>query len=282
MRLFTLSLFILVVSMLGCSAENPVCSTNFCAIGEVFPRSELEDGQAFSEVDIDDSVIFATLIGGDVNTTPVGTTLPSDAVTLDDIVSDVASGGTTYTGKIVTMTATVALDASAFESKSAVTLVTNNEDVIFFIVSRDNPAKLANYKEGLSYTFDLFIRQIEPPLPSFPEYAVWADIPTEKVSVDFSTLVADVAVGGRGYIDKIVTFRAVVGSDQTVFDPSDTISLVTNEEDISFFVSNRTEGVSLMKKYRQGQTYQFTVFIRDIKPGLLDKGFNIWSHIVVE
>ena len=49
--------------MLGCSAENPICSTNFCAIGEVFPRSELEEGQAFSEVDIDDSVIFATLVG---------------------------------------------------------------------------------------------------------------------------------------------------------------------------------------------------------------------------
>ena len=83
MRLFTFSLFIIVViSMLGCSAENPICSTNFCAVGEVFPRSELEDGQAFSEVDIDDTVIFATLAGGDtpVQTTPVATTLPPDDV----------------------------------------------------------------------------------------------------------------------------------------------------------------------------------------------------------
>ena len=43
MRLFTLSLFIIVViSMLGCSAENPICSTNFCAVGEVFHVQNLK------------------------------------------------------------------------------------------------------------------------------------------------------------------------------------------------------------------------------------------------
>ena len=44
MRLFTFSLIVIaVVFMLGCSAENPVCSTNFCAVGEIFSRSELND-----------------------------------------------------------------------------------------------------------------------------------------------------------------------------------------------------------------------------------------------
>ena len=51
-----------LVPLLGCNAENPLCSTNFCAVGEVFPRSELGDRE-FSEVDIDDSVIFATFTG---------------------------------------------------------------------------------------------------------------------------------------------------------------------------------------------------------------------------
>ena len=74
MRFFTFSLFVIaVIFTLGCSAENPICTTNFCAIGEVFPRSELEDGQAFSEVDIDDSMIFARLVGG---TTPVPVKTP--------------------------------------------------------------------------------------------------------------------------------------------------------------------------------------------------------------
>ena len=45
MRLFAFLLIVIaVVSILGCSAENPICSTNFCAIGEVFPRSELSEG----------------------------------------------------------------------------------------------------------------------------------------------------------------------------------------------------------------------------------------------
>jgi len=99
MRFFTFSLFVIaVIFTLSCSAENPICTTNFCAVGEVFPRSELEDGQAFSEVDIDDSVIFATLAGG---TTPVKTTPPTlppgvESVELSTIVGDVAAGNTSY------------------------------------------------------------------------------------------------------------------------------------------------------------------------------------------
>lgn len=99
MKFFAFSLIVIAaVFMFGCSAENPICSTNFCAVGEVFPRSELEDGQTFGETGIDDSVIFATLVGGGppVETTPVATTLPPD---------DVAPGEYTFepvevTGKI--------------------------------------------------------------------------------------------------------------------------------------------------------------------------------------
>ena len=88
MKFYTFSLILIAILIfsIGCHTENPICSTNFCAIGEVFPRSELEDGQAFSEVDIDDSVIFATLAGGDtpVKNAPVATTLPFDDVTADE------------------------------------------------------------------------------------------------------------------------------------------------------------------------------------------------------
>ena len=98
MRFYIFLLIVIaVIFTLGCSAENPVCTTNFCAIGEVFPRSELEDGQAFSEVDIDDSVIFATLVGG---TTPVPVKTPHPStVGIDMIVADVANKGEKYLGK---------------------------------------------------------------------------------------------------------------------------------------------------------------------------------------
>ena len=40
----------LLILTIGCNAENPICTDNFCAIGEVFPRSELDTAD-FSEVD---------------------------------------------------------------------------------------------------------------------------------------------------------------------------------------------------------------------------------------
>lgn len=107
MKLFTFSLFVIaVIFTIGCNAENPVCTTNFCAIGEIFPRSELENGQAFSEVDIDDSVIFATLVGGTtpVETNPVVQTTDTNDVTIADIVADVASNGVNSSYKDQTVT----------------------------------------------------------------------------------------------------------------------------------------------------------------------------------
>ena len=37
-----LIVFAILILTIGCSAENPICTTNFCAVGEVFPRSELD------------------------------------------------------------------------------------------------------------------------------------------------------------------------------------------------------------------------------------------------
>ena len=92
--------------------------------------------------DIDDSVIFATLTGA---ATPAETIQPAldDSVTLADIVADVAAGGTIYAGKIVRITGTV---DDVFESGGMI-LVTNNEDVTFFVSNSENPELLIQYKE---------------------------------------------------------------------------------------------------------------------------------------
>ena len=63
MKYMTLILFaITIVTFAGCEAQNPICTDNFCFVGEAFPRSELEAGQPFDEVDIDDSIIFTKII----------------------------------------------------------------------------------------------------------------------------------------------------------------------------------------------------------------------------
>ena len=51
MKLFTFSLFVIaVVFSLGCSTENPLCSTNYCVVGEIFEKSDLEQGQAYDDL----------------------------------------------------------------------------------------------------------------------------------------------------------------------------------------------------------------------------------------
>ena len=277
MKLLTFSLLVIVVvSTLGCSAENPICSTNFCAIGEVFPRSELEDGQAFSEVDIDDSVIFATLVAG---TTPVDTT------TLADIVTDATAGNKSYVGKIVTITASVDLVTSEFTNNDAITLITNNEDVVFYVGSRETPQRLANYEKGKSYAFSLFIRAIDPPEEFFPEYAIWSSIPSETISTTINAIVSDVAAGGRTYVDKIVSITATVENDTlTFFDEDDdyeTISLITNDDSVIFFVYNENDPPSVLNRYKKDEAYTFKLFIHDISDAITDKK-TIVSHIVLD
>ena len=61
---FAIYPFMLMIAMLfGCQAENPVCTQNFCAVGEIFPRSELGD-RKFTEVQGVNDAQLATLLGG--------------------------------------------------------------------------------------------------------------------------------------------------------------------------------------------------------------------------
>ena len=48
MRNFTLLLLLLTV--IGCEAINPICSDNYCLTGEIFSRADLEEDQEFTEL----------------------------------------------------------------------------------------------------------------------------------------------------------------------------------------------------------------------------------------
>ena len=281
MNLFTFSLLLtLAIFSIGCNTENPLCTDNYCVEGEIYPRSELVGD--FSLLAVDDSVIFATLVTGiqPVETTPVNPiqTPVGDSTTLADIVSDVASGGTRYSNKIVTIVGVV---ESAFESGTR-TLVTNNDDVTFYIANRSDASLLAGYQEGKSYTFTLYIAGISTPDEDFDWYAVWGRLPknNEINSVIFADIVSNVASGQNAHLSKFVKFTATVSNDASVFTTDDTISLSTNNSDVLFFVWNHTFPPKIMGKYKSGVSYTFTVFIEKISYSEEFDDFSVRSYIV--
>lgn len=280
MKTLTFSFFLIAILIfsIGCNAENPICTTNFCAVGEVFPRSELEDGQMFSEVDIDDSVIFATLVGTPVpfETMPVKPdvqTIPAPATsgTLADIVSDVARNGvnSTYKDQTVTVTGAVKFifDATATIS-STITLHTQNEQISFFVDDPDGADDLAHLKNGTTYTFTVFIRKIATSTSDPERLNIFTDIenrPT-KANIDIETvsmtqIVSDVAGGGKRYLGKTIRIRATVFV--AALKTSGLISLSTNNANVSFAILD-IQNPENLNPYNSNVAYTFTLYIFEI------------------
>ena len=154
MKHFLFLILITIAILAGCSTENPICSENFCVTGEVFPRSELTWNEEFEEISVDE----ATLINVITATTPAPPVL-GDTPTLADIVSHVDAGGRGCIEKTYTFTATVEFNLTSIGG-SSITLVTNNDDISFFITNRDDPESLQDYTEGTEYTFTVYIRSV--------------------------------------------------------------------------------------------------------------------------
>ena len=292
MKYMALMLFAFsIVFFAGCNAENPVCTQNFCFVGEAFPRSELETGQEFSEVDIDDSVIFATLITGTtpVETTAAVATTQPGTVSLADIVTDAATGGTQYVGQTVTIVAPV-----RFKLETAVSLFTNNESVDFLIKSPDAPNKLDTFEEGRTYQITVEITSISPPDEDFDAYAVYSDIDATKSPVVLAPentsvkLIVDAAAAeNKNFLGKTVSITGAVkfnfATPLAGFDPLPSVSLTTNNTNISFFITDHDEdtGVANMRRFISGNSYSFTVFIYSIAPSRSDPtDTNIFSQFV--
>ena len=262
-------LIVLMAMFLGCEAQNPVCTDNFCFVGEAFPRSELEAGQEFSEVNIDDSVIFATLITGTtpIETTPVVETPQPDTATFADIIADAGAGGTKYVDKTVTITAPV-----QFVLTTSVSLFTNNKPVRFFIRVGDN---LDIFQEGRTYQFDVHVTNIRPPNEISDNYAVWSDLDETKIpktvppiNVDIKDVIDDVATGGTQYLGKTIKMRATVSFQ---IDNFIVISIVTNNPKVDWSITylpdpNDPADKSRLNPYKIGNSHTFTVLIEGIEP----------------
>ena len=273
MKLFTFSLIVIVVSTLGCSTENPLCTDNYCVEGEIYARSELADDAAFSKLAIDDSVILATLVSTPtpVETAPDDAKTTDDTVTLADIVTDVASNGvnSSYKGQTVTITAAVRYTFDATETRnSGATLHTHNEQISFFVDDSDGADDLAHLATGTSYTFTLFIRNVATS-PSNPENTnIWSNVeerPTQAdiniETVSMTQIVTDVDASGKRYLGKTVSIRATVAFD--LLKGAGIISLATDNRNVSFSIIDIGNPEKL-DPYDANITYTFVLYIEDI------------------
>ena len=96
-------------------------------------------------------------------------------VTLDDVVSDVVSGGFRYLGKTVKVDAFVNWVS---DSGGAITISEDgsfHDTVSFFIFSHDDPVALEGYENKDQDTFTVFIDHILPPDVVNDKYAVYSE-----------------------------------------------------------------------------------------------------------
>lgn len=280
MKRLTFSLFIIaIISTLGCSTENPLCTDNFCVEGKIYPKSELVEGQEYGDLPIDDAIIFATLAAG---TIPVETT-PIESVALDAIVADTAKGGTTYIGEMLTITAPV-----QFVFDGSISLFTKTDRVSFYVKNPKDPEKLNVFQEGKTYTFTVEIVDIEPPDEEFNWYAIWSNMTSDTsvvevppVEVTVASLIADVAVGGTTYVGKTIKVNATVEAG-TAETEGLGLGLITNNNDV-LWIAVYPKDTTVLDPYVIDKSYTFTLLIHSIDPPdptQVDQYYTIYSVFV--
>ena len=255
-------IWIVMMGIVACETQNPICTDNFCVTGEVFPRSEIGDRE-FSEVDVDDSRLLATLAGIPEPTTPVDKTVDN---TLAEIVNDTAAGGTTYNGRFVSVTGEVkknfTLDPDS--SSEALTLQSGNDKITFFVISWGVPDNLKDYQIGETYDFPVFIAEQSPSLvpndagdlveSEDGEYNIWGHLAlqgSDAEVVSAATLRGDARVDNQRYQGRVVRVTDRVRSTLTS----------------SIFFSNfyiEKNGHPDEDTMQVGQTYTIDVFIAQI------------------
>ena len=176
-------LLVLTTLYLGCTAENPVCSENFCVIGEIFPRTDLEDSEysEFSEVDVNDARIIAVLTGTETLTTPEEPTRPRaepsepevSRVNLEDIVVNALGGGRDYVGKIVYVKAKFQVPRLPGQQLR----VRTGTSVRFYIDDSGNSAHIQDPIKNWEYDLVIRIRDISSPINDEENYyTIWAEM----------------------------------------------------------------------------------------------------------
>ena len=77
------------ITNIGCQTSNPICSDNFCVTGEIFAKSDLEEGQDFDNAPatISEQEFLNLLSNGNIQ--PINTSISEEQVYDGDTIKDV-------------------------------------------------------------------------------------------------------------------------------------------------------------------------------------------------
>ena len=109
----------------------------------------------------------------------------------------------------MTLSATIDLNLTNDEQE-AITLVTNNENIAFFVTSFNKTNTLANYEEGNTYTFTLFIRDIRESDVTPGNTNIWSHETELDTEVTLGDILSDAEAGGTRHVHKTVIVTGIV------------------------------------------------------------------------
>ena len=223
-----------------------------------------------------------------------------EPITLADIVNDIERNGinSKYKGQKVTVTAAGRIYPSADGDPPRLELFTHHNKVHFFITDSDAELLLhyySNYMESdlghirghTVYTFTLLIKDISEDTTTDGDrfFIIWADVPEHTAKADIeviNTTLEQIVAGDQRYVGKTVRLQATVSLDRLNellriaddVDPeltknySGAMTLATNDRNVTFWIIDDAAGDALfpsnLQKYKNHQTYTFTLYIERI------------------
>ena len=227
-------------------------------------------------------------------------------ITLADIVNDVEAHGVNskYKGQKVTITAAGRIYPSADGDPPKLELFTHHNKIHFFITDSDAKFALDHYYSNYmqsdlghirghtTYTFTLPIKDISEDTTTDGErfFIISADAPEQTAKSDtevIDTTLEEIVAGGQRYAGKTVRLQATVSLDrlnellrigddvdpELVKNYSGAMTLATNNKNVTFWIIDDAAGDGLLpsnlEKYKNHQTYTFTLYIERI---VRDKG----------
>ena len=104
--LYLLLLGLIFMLAIGCETQNPVCSENYCVMGEIFPRSEIGDSE-FEELpaSVDEETVVGLLAGKSQGAAAIAGTPPIESTPRVNLVSAHPTSGSEILPKtIITLT----------------------------------------------------------------------------------------------------------------------------------------------------------------------------------
>lgn len=228
-----------------------------------------------------------------------------EPVFLTAIVKDVEAHGvhSKYKGQRVKITAAGRIYPSADGVPPKLELFTHYDSVRFFVTDPHATSPrhyYTNYMESAlghirghtTYTFTLLIKDISEDTTTHGDrfFTIWADAPEHTAKADIeviNTTLEQIVTGGQKYVGKTVRLQATLSLDrlntllgiqddvdpELVKDYSGAMTLATNNRNVTFWIVDDAAGDGLfpsnLEKYKNHQTYPFTLYIERI---VRDKG----------